>query len=92
MTDVPASCPGQAQAIEELARKFGQMTTDKTRTKRQAIAELARRYGVTTKEAYRAIEDAKKFWCLTKRSAVLVSFGQVFRAEWWLKVPSTQRP
>lgn len=60
ITDIPANAQERAQAIEELARKFGQMTTDKTRTKRQAIAELARRYGVTTKEAYRAIEDAKR--------------------------------
>ena len=60
MTDAPVNAQEKAQAIEELARAFGQMTTDKTRTKRQAIAELARQYGVTTKEAYRAIEDAKR--------------------------------
>jgi 16S rRNA (cytidine1402-2'-O)-methyltransferase len=59
-TDVPADAQERAQAIEELARKFGQMTTDRTRTKRQAIAELAKRYGVTTREAYRAIEEAKR--------------------------------
>jgi 16S rRNA (cytidine1402-2'-O)-methyltransferase len=60
MTNIPATAQERAQAIEELARTFGQMTTDRTRTKRQAIAELAKRYGVTTKEAYRAIEEAKR--------------------------------
>jgi 16S rRNA (cytidine1402-2'-O)-methyltransferase len=60
MTGQPKSGADRAQAVAELARHFGQMTANKTQTKRQVIADLARQYGVTTKEAYKAIEEAKR--------------------------------
>jgi 16S rRNA (cytidine1402-2'-O)-methyltransferase len=60
VTDQPKSAVDKAQAVAELARHFGQMTANNSRTKRQVIAELARQYGLTTKEAYRAIEEAKR--------------------------------
>ena len=60
MTESPKSDADRARAVAELARQFGQMTVDSTLSKRQVIADLARQYGVTTKEAYKAIEDAKR--------------------------------
>jgi 16S rRNA (cytidine1402-2'-O)-methyltransferase len=60
MTDFARSPADRSLAVAELAREFGQMTVDKAQTKRQVIAELAKHYGVTTREAYRAIEDAKR--------------------------------
>jgi len=50
----------KAEAIELLADEFGRMTANGGQTRRQALAELARKYGVTTKEAYKAIEEAKR--------------------------------
>jgi 16S rRNA (cytidine1402-2'-O)-methyltransferase len=60
LTDVLDRADGKAQAIADLARQFGQMTINRTQSKRQVIAELAKRYGVTTREAYKAIEEAKR--------------------------------
>jgi len=54
-SDTTAGPPGADLAIE-----FGRMTALKGLTRRQAIGSLARKYGVTAKQAYQAIEDAKK--------------------------------
>jgi len=50
---------GHSQA-ELLVHEFGSMTKNGHQTRRQAISALARKYGLTSKEAYRAIEDAKR--------------------------------
>jgi len=50
---------GQSQA-ELLVSEFGSMTKNGHQTRRQAISALARKYGMTAKEAYRAVEDAKR--------------------------------
>jgi hypothetical protein len=55
-----AAATAKAEAIELLTDEFGRMTYSGAQTRRQALAELARKYGVTTKEAYRAIEEAKR--------------------------------
>jgi 16S rRNA (cytidine1402-2'-O)-methyltransferase len=48
------------ETMTSLAREFGLMTADKRRTRRQVLSALARKYGLTTREAYQAVEDAKK--------------------------------
>src|SRR5262249_2891272 len=45
---------------QQLAREFGDMTADKTVSRRVAIAGLARRHGLAPNDVYAAIEAAKK--------------------------------
>jgi 16S rRNA (cytidine1402-2'-O)-methyltransferase len=45
---------------DRLVHEFGFMTKNENLTRRQAISALARKYGVTAKEAYRAVEEAKR--------------------------------
>jgi 16S rRNA (cytidine1402-2'-O)-methyltransferase len=50
-----------AQGLAELlVSEFGSMTKNEHQTRRQAISTLARKYGMTAKEAYQAVEDAKR--------------------------------
>jgi 16S rRNA (cytidine1402-2'-O)-methyltransferase len=60
ITDTTKSDEEKALAIEAIADRFGHMTIDEGQSRRQAIAALAKEYGLTTKEAYKAIEDAKR--------------------------------
>src|SRR5262249_5789894 len=46
--------------IELMVEEFCSMTKNSRQTRRQAISALARKYGLTAKEAYRAVEDAKR--------------------------------
>jgi hypothetical protein len=43
-----------------LVLEFGLMTINTSQTRRQAISALAQKYGLTAREAYQAVEDAKK--------------------------------
>ena len=43
-----------------LMSELGHMTASAGLTRRQTIAALARKYGLTTRQAYQALEDAKK--------------------------------
>ena len=59
-TNIGAIVQDKSVILASLASEFGRMTIDEHRTKRQSISALARKYGVTTREAYMAIEDAKR--------------------------------
>jgi 16S rRNA (cytidine1402-2'-O)-methyltransferase len=60
LTNLVALAPRTVQSVAAMATEFGQMTVDKAQTRRHLIAELAKKYGLTTKEAYKAIEEAKR--------------------------------
>jgi 16S rRNA (cytidine1402-2'-O)-methyltransferase len=47
-------------ADDVIMAEFGRLTINRINTRRQAIAKLSRKYGISAKEAYRALEDAKK--------------------------------
>src|SRR5262249_10942479 len=52
--------PDSQSQLELLVQEFGSMTKMRHQTRRQAISALARKYGLTAKEAYQAVEDAKR--------------------------------
>jgi 16S rRNA (cytidine1402-2'-O)-methyltransferase len=49
-----------ASKESSIVDEFGRMTSDNRLTRRQIISELARKYRVTTRQAYQAVEAAKK--------------------------------
>jgi len=50
----------RSDRVSLLVNEFGSMTKSAALTRRQAISALARKYGVTPREAYQAVEDAKR--------------------------------
>jgi hypothetical protein len=50
----------QSERQASLVLEFGSMTINTSQTRRQAISALAQKYGLTAREAYQAVEDAKK--------------------------------
>jgi 16S rRNA (cytidine1402-2'-O)-methyltransferase len=44
----------------DLVTEFGHMTIDASQTRRQTISALAKKYGLTARQAYEAVEAAKK--------------------------------
>jgi replication initiation and membrane attachment protein DnaB len=46
--------------MADLVTEFGQLTIDVSQTRRQVISALAKKYGLTARQAYEAVEAAKK--------------------------------
>ena len=60
ITDTAASDGAQDAKMADLVTEFGQLTIDVSQTRRQVISALAKKYGLTARQAYEAVEAAKK--------------------------------
>jgi len=60
ITEIETSPIADATSTAQMVHEFGLMTKADALTRRQAISTLARKYGMTTREAYQAVEDAKR--------------------------------
>jgi 16S rRNA (cytidine1402-2'-O)-methyltransferase len=60
ITDTMASDVADETMKDELVAEFGRMTIDVSQTRRQAISALAKKYGLTARQAYEAVEAAKR--------------------------------
>jgi hypothetical protein len=60
ITERDDSMSEQIDKQASLVLEFGLMTINASQTRRQAISALAQKYGLTAREAYQAVEDAKK--------------------------------
>jgi 16S rRNA (cytidine1402-2'-O)-methyltransferase len=60
ITERVDSASEQTDKRASLVLEFGLMTINASRTRRQVISALAKKYGLTAREAYQAVEDAKK--------------------------------
>jgi 16S rRNA (cytidine1402-2'-O)-methyltransferase len=58
--DIKAACGSDEVRKTDLVIEFGRMTADDTRTRRQVISALAKKYGLTARQAYEAVEAAKR--------------------------------
>jgi 16S rRNA (cytidine1402-2'-O)-methyltransferase len=60
ITDIDAANDTEETRMADLVTEFGHMTTDVQQTRRQAISALAKKYGLTARQAYEAVEAAKR--------------------------------
>jgi 16S rRNA (cytidine1402-2'-O)-methyltransferase len=60
VTEVGESVSDSVDRQASLVQEFGLMTSSQMLTRRQAISTLAQKYGLSSREAYQAVEDAKK--------------------------------
>jgi 16S rRNA (cytidine1402-2'-O)-methyltransferase len=60
MTDITTINGTEETRKDDLVTEFGHMTTDISQTRRQVISALAKKYGLTARQAYEAVEAAKR--------------------------------
>jgi 16S rRNA (cytidine1402-2'-O)-methyltransferase len=60
ITDIDRPDGADDTRRSDLAIEFGRMTVDRSQTRRQIISALAKKYRLTAREAYEAVEAAKK--------------------------------
>ncbi|HEX7796288.1 MAG TPA: 16S rRNA (cytidine(1402)-2'-O)-methyltransferase [Vicinamibacterales bacterium] len=60
ITDIESATGAEETRMADLVSEFGRMTADVSQTRRQAISALAKKYGLTARQAYEAVEAAKK--------------------------------
>jgi len=60
LTEVGTSDGTEETKKDGLVTEFGRMTFDVSQTRRQVISALAKKYGLTARQAYEAVEAAKR--------------------------------
>src|SRR5262249_28499566 len=60
ITDNTASSVTREAMITDLITEFGRMTIQASQTRRQVISALGKKYGLSARQAYEAVEAAKK--------------------------------
>lgn len=60
ITDLDKHQADESDRKASLVHEFGCMTINQSQSRRQAISALARKYGLTARQAYEAVEIAKK--------------------------------
>jgi hypothetical protein len=60
ITDIGTINGTEETRKDGLVSEFGHMTIDVSQTRRQVISALAKKYGLTARQAYEAVETAKR--------------------------------
>ena len=60
ITEIDANDSAGETRKADLVAEFGHMTIDASLTRRQVISALAKKYGLTARQAYEAVEAAKR--------------------------------